>query len=74
MRGSAIKAWLAYAAAGFLATSLVAVLIIALSPAQNTRAIVTAAVIAYVLQLGAFAALFVCWYFSTPPASRPPSP
>jgi hypothetical protein len=57
MKRGAIKAWLAYAAAGLLATSLVAIVVIAVSPAQNTRAIITAAVIAYVLQLGAFAAL-----------------
>ena len=57
MKHGAIKAWLAYAAAGLLATSLVAVVVIAVSPAQNTRAVGTAAVIAYVLQLAAFAAL-----------------
>lgn len=57
MRRGVIKAWLAYAAAGLVATSLVAVVVIAVSPAPHTRAIVTAAVIAYVLQLAAFAAL-----------------
>jgi hypothetical protein len=57
MKRGAIKAWLAYAAAGLLATSLVAIVVIAVSPSQNSRAIMTAAVIAYVLQLGAFAAL-----------------
>jgi hypothetical protein len=57
MRRGAIKAWLAYAAAGLLATALVAFVVIALSPAQYTRAIVTAAVVAYALQLAAFAAL-----------------
>ena len=57
MSNGAIKAWRAYAAVGLLATTLVAFVAIALTPAAHTRAIVTAAIVAYVLQLIAFASL-----------------
>ena len=57
MKSGPIKAWLAYAAAGFAATVAVGLVVIALTAAQNKSAIIVAAAIAYVLQLVAFAAL-----------------
>ncbi|HET9441269.1 MAG TPA: hypothetical protein VFO52_13925 [Longimicrobiales bacterium] len=56
MRG-VFKAWLAYAAAGLVLVVLITIVAAALADTTARRAIVIAAVIAYVLQLVAFGLL-----------------
>ena len=57
MTRTRVKAWLAYAATGLLATTLIALAVRGLAPGSDARAIWLAAGIAYLVQLAAFGAL-----------------
>lgn len=46
----------------------------ALGAAFNVEWLRVGAVPLFASSMGAFVALFICWYFSTPPVQRPPSP
>lgn len=56
-RSSLIRAWLAYAGVGLVVVGVAAAIAALVAAAEVARAVVVAAGIAYVLQLGAFAAL-----------------
>lgn len=59
----------------YLASSLLGFFIgFAVGAALGLEWLRLGAVPLFAASLGAFATLFVCWYFSTPFARRPPSP
>lgn len=57
MKRTPVRAWLAYAITGLVATTLIAVTIAALVEADGTRAVWLAAAVAYSIQLVAFGLL-----------------